>query len=371
MKKQKMVHLITGLGKGGAETMLYQIIKNRNTDTPASAVVSLGLSHYYEEPLKNFGIRVISLDIRHHPLRTLIRLFQIGKNTEILCCWMYLSCFLGYLVGRKHAKKLIWCIRHSDLSINNNSRKTLLFCRMCARLSPKVDMIAYNGDRARKVHAGKGYRPIKEAVLDNGIDGVEYFPDEEAGERFRRKLGIRDDSRVIVSVARNTAIKDLPTFVRMLSIVREKNQDAVGVMCGYGIDCSDEKLMECCKDNNLTVGKDIFLIGFRENVREVMNAADVYVLHSAGEAFPNTLLQAMACGTLAAATDVGDVGKILGSRELIAKPGDYRRLAEIVSDLIAMDEEEKKMYRKRNREAVLSRYDIRKITESYEELFRI
>lgn len=371
MNRQKVVHLITGLGKGGAETMLYQIVKHRSPDTPEPVIVSLGLSSYYEEQLRDLGAGVVELDLRHRPFVTLVKLHRIVRKAETLCCWMYLPCVLGYLVGRKHAKKLIWCIRHSDLNPAHNSRKTLLFSKICAMLSPKVDLITYNGDRARKVHAGAGYRPRKEVVLDNGIDGTEYFRDEKSGELLRKSLGIDADRKVILSVAKNTPIKDLPTFIRMLFLIRKSEPDAVGVMCGSGVDGSDKRLAGYCEECGLTIGKDVYLIGFRDDVRAVMNAADVYVLHSAGEAFPNTLMQAMACETLVAATDVGDVKKILGDEKVIARPGDHRGLAEAVIRLLGLEKEEKEICRKRNRETVTAKYDIRKVVESYEEMFQI
>lgn len=371
MNTQRVVHLITGLTRAGAETMLYQIARNRTDNGPVHVVVSLGLTHYYEKHFQDLGVEVINLDLKKRPLRTLLQLFKIGKNAEILCCWMYLSNLLGYVVGRKHVRKLIWCIRHSDLSPANNSRKVILFSRICARLSPKVDLIAYNGCRAKDNHRKAGYRPIQEVVLDNGIDETEYFYDEEGGKQVRKLLGIEGDRKVVLSVARNTRIKDLPTFIRALSLIRESEQGAIGVMCGTGVEDSDRALAACCRENGLAVGKDVLLIGFHDNIREIMNAADVYILHSAGEAFPNTLLQAMACGIPVAATDVGDVKRILGDERLIAETGDYKRLAEITLALLAMDEEQRKMDRKRNREIVLSRYNLRKIVERYEEIFSI
>lgn len=371
MKRQRVVHLITGLGKGGAETMLYQIIKNRTLNELTHIVVSLGLSHYYEEPIQNLGVKVINLDIKHHLFQSLNSLSKIGKKADVLCCWMYFSNLIGYLFGRKHVKKLIWCIRHSDLSVGNNSLKTIWFSKICARLSRRVDLIAYNGFRAKEIHEKAGYRAKEEIVLENGIDGTEYFYDAQAGEESRRCMEIGGNCKVILSVARNTSIKDLPTFIRTLSLVRKSEPKAIGIMCGEGVDTTDRKLITCCKKNGLSVGKDVYLIGFCNNIQKIMNAADVYVLHSAGEAFPNTLIQAMACEKLVAATDVGDVKKILDDEELIAEPGDYEGLAEIVLRLLEMDEEKKELYQKRNREIVLAKYDIHRIIEDYEKIFRI
>ena len=366
---RRVIHLINGLGKGGAETMLYQILKFRTDEAPDYCVISLGLSHYYEDRIRDLGIDVVELNLRKHPIRSLHGLKKNLNDSDVLCCWMYVSNLLGYIFGRKRFKRLIWCIRHSDLSMDHNSKKTILINKICARFSPKVDLVAYNGYRAMNAHKKSGYRPRKECVLENGLDLSEYYPDTEAGMRFREKNGIDSKAKVVLSVSKNHPIKDLPTFIEAYSIIAKKRNDTVAVMCGFGVTAADLKLAELCDKSNLTIGKDIYLLGFIENVPEVMNCGDVYVLHSAGEAFPNTLIQAMACGIPVVSTDVGDVSAILRNGKYLVGVGDYAAIADCIVDILEMDEVKRKKLIKENRFIVETQYSIDSVVKKYEESF--
>ena len=367
----RVIHLINGLGKGGAETMLYQILKFRTDEAPDYRVISLGLSHYYEDEIRDLGIDVVELNLRKRPIRSLYDLKKNLNDSDVLCCWMYISNLLGYIFGRKRFKRLIWCIRHSDLSKNHNSKKTILINKICAHFSPKVDLVTYNGHRAMNAHKESGYRPRKECVLENGLDLSEYYPDADAGIRFREKNGIDSKVKIVMSVSKNHPIKDLPTFIEAYSIIAKKRNDTVAVMCGSGVTADDPKLAELCDKNNLTIGKDIYLLGFMENVPEVMNGGDVYILHSAGEAFPNTLIQAMACGIPVVSTDVGDAKEILDDCDYIANVGDYETIAALIDSILDMDETGKQKISKRGRSLVEQKYSIDAVVKKYEGLYSL
>lgn len=363
----RVIHLINGLGKGGAETMLYQILKFRTDEAPDYRVISLGLSHYYEGRIRDLGIDVVEIDICNHPFRSIRELKKNLNDSDVLCCWMYVSNLLGYIFGRKRSDRLIWCIRHSDLSKEHNSKKTILINKICARLSFKVDLVAYNGYRAMEAHKQSGYKPRKECVLENGLDLSEYYPDTDAGKKFRKKIGINESDKVVLSVSKNHPIKDLPTFINAYSIVSKKRDDTVAVMCGSGVTADNPELLELCDKNGLTVGKDIFLLGFIDNVPETLNGGDIYVLHSAGEAFPNTLIQAMACGIPVVSTDVGDAKQILGDSDYVSAPGDPALLADNIVKILELSASELKQLSHRRRAKVEKDYNILNVVKKYEE----
>lgn len=367
---RQVTHLIVGLGKGGAETMLYQVLKYGTDPALVHRVVSLGASHYYEEPIHALGIEVKELPLRYRPLRALQQLFHILRQTDTLCCWMYHANFFGWFVGRAaRVPKIIWCIRHSNLDPALNSRNTLHINEFCAKRSRGVAAIAYNGEQARKAHEEVGYCKEKGVVLDNGCDCAEYAPDPQAAAFLRQELELSPARKIVLSVSKNHPIKDIPTFLHAFARLHHLRPETVAVLCGSRVEPSNESLCAQCHENGLVIGGDVFLMGLRHDVPRLLTACDLYVMHSAGEAFPNVLVQAMSCGCVCLTTDVGDARRILNQDEFVVPPGNAEALCTVMEKLLALDAPATARLRIANRQRVLDHFDIRQIVRQYEELF--
>lgn len=363
----KVTHLIADMNKGGCQMVLYQVMKFKTRKDITYQLITLGLGSYYEEELRELGYEVIELDIKHHPVQTMCGIIRALKGTDVLFCWMYHSNLIGFVCGKlARVPRIIWGVHHSDLSRKLNSSKTLMINRICAVLSRAVTTVTYSGKAARRVHEAIGYDRRKSVVLENGIDLSLYRYNEEARREIREEFDIPDDKTVILSVARFWPIKDVPTFVRAFSRVHKKYTNTVALMCGLQIEESNTELMDLCQRYGLSVGKDVMFAGFRTDIEKFLSAADLYVLHSASEAFPMTLLQAMSSECLLVSTNVGDVKAILANKKLIAPPQCPEKLADRMEYVLGMRMEEKDAMRKQNLSRVSARYDIHSVVKRYE-----
>ncbi len=366
----RVTHLTVGLGKGGAETMLYQVLKYRTNSDLHYKVISLGESHYYEDLIRQMGIPVVEVSLHKKPVPSLVRIFREIKGSDTLCCWMYHANLIGYYLGKlAGVKRIVWNIRHSNLDPAVNSATTLKINRWCAKRSTKVSVIAYNGQQARKVHEEIGYCSEKGITLDNGVDCAEFRPMPDAGVSLRAELGISDNQQVLLAVTKNHPIKDIPTFIQAFALLHKEKSNTVAVMCGGGVERNDKKISDLCLKNGLTIGEDIFLLGMRHDVPRLMAGCDLYVLHSAGEAFPNTLIQAMACGCLCVATDVGDVRRILSDDRKIVPAQDSEKLCTIMESNLAVLPDVRNAISNRNKDIVMQNFSIEKTVMEYEKLF--
>ena len=365
----KVVHFVLGLGKGGAETMLYQVLKHQQNRDIQYCVLSFGVEHFYEEAIRSLGVELVDLNIKHRPINTLCSSIKHIKKADILCTWMYKANFLGYFLGKvSNVKKIVWCIRHSDLTPENNKRSILFVNWLCARISKNVDLIAYNGIQARKAHEEMGYSSGNGIVIDNGCDCNEYERKPDADILIKSEFAIPKEKKIILSVARNAPIKDLPTFIKTIAEVKKKRDDVVALMCGTDVDLFNKDLIGLIEDEGLALEKEIYPLGLRNDIPILMSACDIYILHSAGEAFPNTLLQAMAAGCICIATNVGDVSRIMNNKRFIVEVHDYSKMAIIANELLDMSNEEKELIRRDNEQRARE-FDIRKIVKTYESLW--
>ncbi len=109
---------------------------------------------------------------------------------------------------------------------------------------------------------------------------------------------LEDTIPVILGVGRLTTQKDFPTLIRAFAKVRSQRQARLLIL-GEGQDQVELESLAC----NLGVASDVHFAGFAENPFAYMARASVYVLSSIYEGLPNALIQAMALGIPAVATD--------------------------------------------------------------------
>src|SRR5699024_3018079 len=144
MRKTKITHIITGLNMGGAETMLYKLLKHVNKDKYDINVISMMDDGVYGEKIRNLGIEVISLNMKKGIPS--LKGFKLAKrhikNTDIIQTWMYHADLFGYILFKlSKVKKLIWGIRRSNLDPKLNKKSTIMVAKVNSKLSKKIDKV--------------------------------------------------------------------------------------------------------------------------------------------------------------------------------------------------------------------------------------
>jgi glycosyltransferase involved in cell wall biosynthesis len=150
-------------------------------------------------------------------------------------------------------------------------------------------------------------------------------------ERIRVELGIPQDAVLIVCASRLEPEKDLMTLLEAMPLLAASPPVKL-VIAGAGAmevelrnKIRDWQLTDCCT-----------LLGFREDVLSLINAADVFVLPSKVEGFGLVFLEAMSMGKPVIAAAAGGPLEIVlgGSTGLLFKPGDPASLAAAMQKLI-------------------------------------
>jgi glycosyltransferase involved in cell wall biosynthesis len=334
MPRLKIAHVITGLRQGGAETVLLRLVTHL-TDFEHH-VISLTDAGDLGPAFVEAGIPVIPLQLSalwpsiHQLVWHLYRL-----KPDVVQTWMYHGDLLGCLAARTLGhKNIIWNIRNSTLDPQNKwtTRATV---KLCARLSNFIPRkIITCSQQAQKVHEDLGYASDKFRVIPNGIDCKAFRPHAPWRHRIRASLNLASDTPVIGTVARFDPQKDFPTFIKAAQQIASHNPKVRFMLIGPGCHQDNPELSQWIQQANLA--ESFILTGPRQDIPELLNALDLFVLSSAyGEAFPNVIAEAMACGIPCVATTIGDTTEIIGDTGLVVPPGDPAALAAACLQVLA------------------------------------
>jgi glycosyltransferase involved in cell wall biosynthesis len=139
------------------------------------------------------------------------------------------------------------------------------------------------------------------------------------------------------------------------------------VLAGQGIDLSNAALMQAITREGVLA--NTHLLGLRNDIPALMATLDVLASSSYGEAFPNVLGEAMACGVPCAVTDVGDSAYIVGDTGRVVASGDMHGLAAALEELLALPLPEKAALSERARARVAEHFEIGAIVRRYEDFY--
>jgi glycosyltransferase involved in cell wall biosynthesis len=111
--------------------------------------------------------------------------------------------------------------------------------------------------------------------------------------------------------------------------------------------------------------------GERSDVHRLMQATDVLATSSAwGEAFPNVLGEAMACGVPCVATDVGDSAAIVGDTGIILPPSDTGALAAGLKAMLQKSPRERQALGRAARQRVQASYSLDSVVAQYTDMYQ-
>lgn len=208
--------------------------------------------------------------------------------------------------------------------------------------------------------------------IPNCVDIQQFKPvNENKKLDIRRKLGFPVENKTVVFTGRLVSYKGLPLLLEVWREIQKKHDNVTLLLVGTGgldiHNCEDD-LRQFVEKNQLE--GSVLFTGSVANVPEYLQASDIYVLPSEDDAFPSSLIEAMACGLPAVVTPVGAIKTIVedGKNGLVIQPGDFEQLYAALERLITDPVLGEKMG-EAGRHTVQGRYSAETVTQSYIALF--
>lgn len=310
-----ITHIISCLGEGGAQAMLHRLCAGAREHR--HSVISLSGLGKYGPLLAESGAKVFSVGakgIQDSP-NTVAKISEYlnALHPDVVQTWMYHADLLGGVVARgMGVKPVVWCIRNGTLSHRYSKAGTILAARVCALLSHVIpNRIIVCAQSAAEVHSRIGYSKRRMRIIPNGYD-CQYYERKQIGRsEFLSSLGLAEDLPLIGTVGRFDKQKDHANLIKALSLLQKKAVKFGCLLVGTNIQESNKALLKLLAESE--VSHSVRLLGSREDIPFIMSCLDLHILSSSfGEAFPNVVAEAMACGTPCVSTDVGDASLVIG-----------------------------------------------------------
>ncbi|MEH0544447.1 glycosyltransferase [Streptomyces sp. B21-105] len=214
----KALHIITGLGVGGAEQQLRLLLRHLPVDCE---VVTLTNPGSVADGLAEDGVKVVHLGMAgNRDLGALPRLVRVVRSGgyDLVHTHLYRACVYGRLAARLAGVRAVVATEHSLGESQLEGRPLTAGVRALYLASERLGRttVAVSPTVADRLR-GWGVPEPRIEVVPNGIDLARFRFDPAARLRTRRRLGLPDDACVVGGVGRLTAGKRFDVVIRALA----------------------------------------------------------------------------------------------------------------------------------------------------------
>lgn len=367
---KRILLLTPSLAPGGAETVISQLAGALSRRGAAVSVVSMLPPTAFVQELEDAGVEVFSLGMtaRGLNIRGVLRFFAYVRSfrPDIIHGHMFHASILAR-VAQVLLRTPAVCTVHNEIECSARKssgrlrewiyRLTDSACRRTTAVSERVKQ-RYIRENILAEH--------RIEVIANGVDMTRFQPCAVQRARVRAALGW-GDSFVWLAAGRLELAKDYPTLIKAFREVHVNAPSARLVIAGEGrCRLQIEQLVQ-----QLSLPGAVSLLGLREDVPELMNACDAFVMSSAWEGGPLVVLEAAAVGKPVVATRVGLTSEAIvdGETGLLVPPRDAGSLADAMTRLTELDSESVRRMGERARHHVVERFALESVHQRYANLY--
>ncbi|MFZ3236447.1 MAG: glycosyltransferase family 4 protein [Stellaceae bacterium] len=275
--------------------------------------------------LPKIGMSTAPIAVFAALLPVLRRQIAMGRDFALIDAhYFYPDGVAAVLLGRALGRPVVVTARGSDLNLIAGFRVPRRWIRWAAA---KAEGLVAVSSGLRDRLAALGARPDRVRVLRNGVDLAQFRPGDRAAAR--RGLGLTRPT--LLAVGNLVALKRHKLMVEALALLPETDLVIVG-------DGPQRGAIEALARQR-GIPDRVRLLGRlpQERLAQIYQAADLLLLVSTHEGWPNVLLESMACGTPVVVSEIAGIADIVATPAagLVVAAVTAQRLAAAISDLLA------------------------------------
>ena len=248
--------------------------------------------------------------------------FNTKKPDIVVCVQNRDLMFAG--LGSSWGYSPVLISRHGVKLIKKSPKHRFVYGRFCKGLITNTNTI-------KKEYDSYGWwdndfvKVIYNGVEENNITDEEF-------DLHSVVPNFNENAKIVVSIGRLSKQKGFKYFIEAVSEVVKKYPDAYFFIVGRGRE--KKRLLNLIKSKGLQ--NKLFILPFLNNVKPILNTADLFVLPSLYEGMPNAVLEALSCKLPVICTRVNGADELFGednSSDLLP-PADKDRLRDAILDFL-------------------------------------
>lgn len=352
---KKICFIVPSLGKGGAERVACRLLNNLSL-----LKYKLTLLTIYKEKgeyLDNLREQIKFVSLEKTNIRYCVKDLYFFLKKEKFDIVVIFSLDVAIIIGLfilPFIKDTIFINRHLAVFLKERIGiiKTFFLKKAYKNFSY---VISQSKDMTKSLVSNKIISQEKITEINNPIEL------KETSLLEKRDLELKKENVNLIAVGRLSYSKGFDILVKNMQVF--KNTNIRLYILGEGEEKNN--LETLIKEHNLE--ETVFLLGRKNNPEEYMKKADLFILSSRYEGFPNVLLEANSCGLFAICnTTLGGVNEIIENEVngVILNFSDKNLFKKTVLEKL-QNHPDKKLIKN----SVLRRYSMEKIIEKYEKLF--
>lgn len=321
----KILYVHSSLCFGGAQSVRYMFLKNLNHESFDVTVCCLGQKGEFGERIEKLGYKVDCFNSQDGLFKfsTTFKLYRYLKENKFdiihssLFYANYHSALAVMLSGARH----LIIEEHGEHNLHLKMRHfpyRVIGKMVAMRSSIIICCSDFVRNGVKKMY---GIKDRKLVTAKNLVEDMR-FQIKRSSKEIRSQLDIPFDASIIGTVASLSLVKNQKILLEL--IARPDNRQLFLVIAGDG-PLKNELAVYAKK---LGIEKRVRILGWRQDIADILNALDVFMLPSLSEGIPVCLLEAMSIGLPCIASRVGGVEEVIDHKMtgMLARAGDIEDL---------------------------------------------
>ena len=361
MKPKNILYVVLSLYAGGLENGIVNLINNSSKEFK-HIVCCLRNKGIFSKRLKPH-VKIIEMNMSMGndylmPLK-LARVIS-REDIDLIRAFTEDPLFYSFIPAMVlNRKPLIYY--NGGRTFPEKKKRVLLECFLANRVSavavPSIELRDY-------MHKEIAIKKENITVIPNGID-LNRFRNNIDKKRKKETLCIPVNDIVIGTVGRLVEQKDYPTLLHIAKTVLQKKQHITFIIVGDGK--LRKELENIAKENG--IADKVKFLGIREDIEELYQVMDIFILTARWEGMSNVVLEAMASKKPVLATDVEGMTGVIenGINGFLFTPGDVDGF---VTTILSLTQNEMSRIGENAYRKVKEIYSLENMIHTYEKLNR-